>query len=318
MKPELAKTFLALGLAGLLYACGGGDGSSAETSAPDTIQVTANGASFWLSNPGTLSQGATATLQAVVGVVPPTGSVSFTINGAPIATNVPVNAQGIAQTRWTPPAPGNFTLSASWVGNGGQQGSASEVLNVSAAPAVSDTIVVRDGSGNVLNPATPVTVANGVTVPFTTQTSSGAAVQLTEAGPCQLNGNTLTATQGNGQCRVTAASPGGNGYGPATAVYTVSLVPGTQVPNTNVPVSGRVNRNTTITLERGNRSGTNANQDISWRVTEGRNVCQLRFPSNGNVNLRTVRSGTCTVRGTAPAVAGQWNRMVINRTYRVR
>ena len=136
------------------------------------------------------------------------------------------------------------------------------------------------------------------------------------------NGFFLSSADGNFKLKINALEQvrftWGNGYGAATAVYTVSLVPGTQVPNTTVPVSGRVNRNQTITLERGNRSGTNANPDISWRVTEGRNVCQLRFPANGTVNLRTVRSGTCTVRGTAPAVAGQWNRMVINRTYRVR
>ena len=36
------------------------------------------------------------------------------------------------------------------------------------------------------------------------------------------------------------------------------------------------------------------------------------------MNLRTVRTGDCNVRGIADAIPGQWNRMVVNFTYRVR
>ena len=38
----------------------------------------------------------------------------------------------------------------------------------------------------------------------------------------------------------------------------------------------------------------------------------------GSVRLRATRAGSCNVRAQAPAIAGQWNRMVVNRTYRAR
>ncbi len=99
---------------------------------------------------------------------------------------------------------------------------------------------------------------------------------------------------------------------------TVNLVPGTQAPRGNVRASGRVNRGSTVTLVTAANNVTNAGQRMSWRITSGSNFCQLRFPSNGNVRLRGVRNGNCNVRATAPAISGQWNRLVINRTYRVR
>lgn len=51
MKPELAKTFLALGLAGLLYACGGGDGDDdSPPPPPPTVRYTVSGAIQSASN----------------------------------------------------------------------------------------------------------------------------------------------------------------------------------------------------------------------------------------------------------------------------
>jgi hypothetical protein len=143
-------------------------------------------------------------------------------------------------------------------------------------------------------------------------------VTLSETGPCQVSGLSLVVDTGSGQCNIVASSPGGPGYAPVQQGYTVIASPGTQVATFQPLPSGRVNKGRTIRLEAPGGSKTNAGQTINWRVTSGARNCQLRFPSNGAVNLRTVRSGNCEVRGTAPAVSGQWNRMQINRTYRVR
>jgi hypothetical protein len=287
------------------------------TSAPDTVQVTASGASFFLSNPGALTAGATAQLQAVVGVVPPTGSVTFFINGGVIAANVPVTAQGLAVTNWTPPAPGQYTLSANWIANNGVQGTANEVLNVVAGPVAADGIVVTQVGVGVWSPAGVYTLQNGTSATFTTASSSGAPVTLTDSGPCTMSGNSLVVSQGNGSCRLIASSPGGNGYAANTLSFQVNLAPGTQTATIAAPVSGRVNVGRTLRLESPNQADTNAGQNITWRITEGRNtVCSLRFPSSGAVNLRINRRGQCNVVGSAPAVPGQWNAFRVTRSYR--
>jgi hypothetical protein len=288
------------------------------TSAVDPVQVTTTGVKMFLANPPQFSAGVPGTVTAVVSVVPPSGSVTFTVNGSVIAANVPVQSGGLAQAQWTPPAPGQFTLAAAWRGGGGQSASAQDVVSVGTAPATPDVITLGPAGQPAWSPLGVYTLANGTSITLVTRTASGAPVTLTDAGPCGLQGTQFTVTSGTGQCRVIANSPGGNGYGAAQAIYTVNLTPGTQTSVAPIRASGRVNRNITIVLARPGQNVTNAGQEMEWRVTDGRNRCQLRFPANGAVQLRTVRQGSCTVRATAPAIGGQWNRMVINRTYRVR
>lgn len=288
------------------------------TSAPDQVQVTSTGVNVFIANPPGFSTGLPSVLTAVVSVVPPSGSVTFTINGAILATNVPVQSNGQAQATWTPPAPGNYTLAVRWVGNGGLTGTAQDNLAVGAAPSQADVISLAPQGQGAWSPVGVYTLPNGTTITFVTSTASGSPVTLTQSGPCNLTGATLVVDSGNGQCRLTASSRGGNGYGPATAIYTINLALGTQAPVVAPRASGRVNRGSTVTLITNRNNVTNGGQDISWRITSGAANCRLVFPNNGNVRLRAVRNGNCNVRATAPAVAGQWSRMVLNRTYRVR
>lgn len=286
-------------------------------SAPDTVQVTSSGVKMYLANSGSFSAGAPSTITAVVSVVPPSGTVRFTVNGSNIGV-VPVGGNGQAQIGWTPPSVGTFTIGAFWNGAGNLSSTAQEVVNVGATPASPDQIRVVTATGTVLTPGTVYQLGNGTVVTFTATTASGAPVTFNEDGPCTITANTFTVTQGNGQCRVTGSSPGGNGYAAATATVTVNLVPGAQTTNRAPRASGRIDRGTTVTLVTAANNVTNAGQRMTWRVTSGSRFCELRFPSNGNIRLRAVRPGTCDVRATAPAVSGQWNRLVINRSYRVR
>lgn len=286
-------------------------------SAPDTVQVTSSGVKMYLANPPSFAVGAPATITAVVSVVPPSGTVRFTVNGSPIGTSA-VQGNGQATISWTPPGTGQFSIGALWNGAGNLTATAQDTVSVGTAPAQADQIRVVTSTGTVLTPGAVYALANGTVVTFTATTASGAPVGLTEAGPCVLNGNVFTVTQGNGQCRVTATSSGGGAYGPATATVTINMQPGTQVPRAQPRASGRVNRGDTVTLINARNNRTNAGQEMSWRITSGSRYCQLRFPSNGNIRLRGVRNGNCNVRAIAPAVDGQWNRLVINRTYRVR
>lgn len=301
------------GTAGQATTCG-----ASCTSAPDSVQVTQTGVKMFLSDPPGFNVGETAVLTAVVSVVPPSGSVNFFINGSLIAGGVPVGSNGQAQARWVPPAAGQYTLQANWAGNGGLTASSQETVNVGNAPAQPDVITLGPVGQGAWSPAGVYTMANGTSLTFQATTASGSPVTLTEPGPCALNGMTLTANQGSGQCRLTATSVGGRGYAKTSVTYTVNLAPGTQTPTAAIPSSRRVNRNTTLRLAPAGQNTTNAGQQMTWRVTSGARSCQLRFPANGAVNLRAVRNGECNVRAISAAVPGQWNRMVINRTYRVR
>jgi hypothetical protein len=286
-------------------------------SAPDTTQVTDTGVKLFLANPPAFSVGIPSTITAVLSVVPPSGTIRFTANGANIGS-APVQGNGQATISWTAQAPGPVTIGAIWSGPGSQSATSQESIVVNADPIGPDQIRVVTTNGTVLTPGATYQLPNGSVVTYTATTASGPPATFTESGPCTLSGNTVTVTQGNGQCRITATSPGGNGLTATSGSVTVNLVPGTQTPRGNVRASGRVNRGDTVTIVTAANNVTNAGQRMSWRVVSGSNFCQLRFPSNGNIRLRAVRNGNCDVRGNAPAVDGQWNRLVINRTYRVR
>jgi hypothetical protein len=288
------------------------------SSAPDSVQVTSSGVLIYLANPPGFAVGLPSTITAVVSAFPPTGVVTFTVNGGPIASNVPVPPNGVVTASWAPPLPGPFTVGAYWTSSAGLRGSAQDTIVASAEPAQSDVISLAPQGQGAWSTTGQYSLRNGTSTTFVTSSSSGAAVSLTVSGPCSLVGATLTLHQGTGQCRLVASSTGGNGYGPAQAIYTVSLASGNQVPRGTVRASGDIRRGTTFTLTTRANNVTNAGQRMTWSITSGASRCELRYPSNGSVQLRAVRNGSCNVRATAAAIAGQWNRMVLNRTYRVR
>lgn len=285
-------------------------------STPDTVQVTSTGVNMYLADPPSASAGVPTTLTAIISVVPPTGTVNFLVNGAALATNVPVQPNGYAQTSWTPPGAGNYTILANWTASNGTKGSAQEVLPVGSAPAQSDQIIVVTSGGTTLTPGATYTAANGSSITFSSSTSSGATATFTETGPCTITSNTFSVSQGNGSCRVTATSPGGNGYGPATAVVTVNLVPGDQTAKLAWPKSGNVNVGKTITLEKSNQGKTNIGKPITWKVTSGTSICKLSYPSDGSVKLKVAKKGKCTVQASAKGVSGQWNPYKQTRNYK--
>ena len=288
------------------------------SSVPDSVQVTSTGVLIYLANPPGFAVSLPSTITAVVSAFPPTGVVTFTVNGVPIASNVPVPPNGVVRTSWAPPAVGPFTIGALWTSSAGVRGSAQDTIVASAEPAQSDVISLAPQGEGAWSTTGQYSLRNGTSTTFVTSSSSGTPVALTASGPCGLSGATLTPYQGTGQCRLVATTTGGNGYGPAQAIYTVSLASGNQVPRGTVRASGDIQNGTTFTLTTRANNVTNAGQRMTWSITSGANRCQLRYPSNGSVQLRAVRTGRCEVRATAPAIAGQWNRMVLNRSYRVR
>lgn len=296
-----------------------GDSNATTSVSPqDTVIATPSGNTISLTAPGTMTQGVPVQLTATVFPSGTQGSVGFTVNGQPISASVPLNAQGQASFTWTPTTVGQITLGASYMTNQGGSGSTSEKVNVVAGVAAKDVINLTQPGVGPWNPNGVYTLPNGTTFTFQASTLSGAPVTLSDTGPCQVSGLTLTVDVGSGQCNIIASSPGGPGYAAVQQGYTVLASPGTQVLTFQPPASGPVNRGRTIRLERNGGSDTNAGQPVNWRAIRSNGVCQVTFPSNGSVMVRTNRAGNCQIRGIAQAVPGQWNRMVVNFTYRVR
>lgn len=295
----------------------GGDSSATGSTSPqDLVNASVSGNTITLVAPSTMTVGVPITLVATLVPVNIAGSVGFTLNGAPISASIPI-VNGQASYVWKPTAAGNVVLGASYTTNGGASGSTSDKVLIVAGPAQSDVITMTQPGYGTWAPGGNYPLGNGTSFTFQVTTLSGAAVTLTDVGPCQTPGLAIVVNQGSGTCTLTATSPGGNGYGSVRQSYTVTLVPGTQTATLAAPLSGKVNVGKTVTLETPSQGQTNAGESITWKITNGKgSVCSLVFPSSGAVKLKMKKKGNCSVQAKAAAVAGEWNAFTLSRSYR--
>jgi hypothetical protein len=293
---------------------GDANASASPPSAQDIIQATPSGSTISVKHPPVFYVGVPTTLTA--NVVPPSvqGSVGFTINGQPITGSIPI-VNGQASTTWTPTAAGTVTLGASYTTNQGGTGSTSEQITIQPPSQTDSITLVQPGWGPWVANGT-YTLGNGSNFAFQASTLSGAPVTLSETGPCQVSGLTITVPVGAGVCNLRASSPGGNNYAPITVGYTINLIPGVQQADVIAPQSGSFKVGRVLLMESPGRADTNAGQNITWNVKKpGKKTCKLLYPNNGSVTLRIVKKGSCTVVGRAPGVPGQWQPLTITRTY---
>ncbi len=300
------------------------DGGTKGTSAPLAIAVgggAIGSVALDLTTDTLLTVGKPAPLTATVTPTTGIGRVTFSVDGAKLAT-VDVT-RGQASTTWKPTTVGQHTLSARYSGAGVDDAVASRVV-VAAAQGGSGTskadVIVLDPAGE-LTPWTPnasVTLANGTRRQLVASAASGATVSLAVAGPCSLGNNVLTIDAGANTCTLTAVSPGGNGFGPATQNYGIVLTPGMQQADLQAPPSGSVARRSSFVLGPAGQT-TNLGKPLRWSVAGGEtSVCGI-VSAGGNVRLKVgARAGTCRVRVQAPGVPGQWKPYAAKRTYRVR
>ena len=282
--------------------------ASSSTAAPITVRATPTGqvvsiavTQMYLGIPTTLTGTVyPATLQGTLAF-----SANYAVDG--ISPSLPV-VNGTASYTFTPGSLGwqQFIVSFTSTSRPVVQGAVSQWVNV-LPPLGTDDIA--------LNP-TPVSLANGTSVTVNPTTTAGATPTLATVGGCSLAGTTITATSGTGTCTVTGTSPSAGGYLGTTESWPIPLVPGAQTATVSAPASGRLAVGRTVTLAK-TSTQTNAGQRISWRVSPRSGVCSLST-SGGAVRLTMDAKGTCTARGSAPAVAGQWNAYSVKRTYTAR
>ncbi len=291
--------------------------ATGSSSNQDSVITTPSGNTISISAPPTFSLGSPVKLTATVYPSNTAGSVGFTVNGAAISDSIPIS-NGSASFTWTPNVAGKITLGASYTTNSGGSGSTSEVITVGAATASDVITLTQPGWGTWTNGGT-YNMGNGSNFTFVASTLSGAAVTLTETGPCQVKGLNFKVNSGSGTCNLKATSAGGGGYTGVTYSYNVNLVPGIQTATIAAPPSGRIKVGRVLVLESPNVLDTDAGQNISWRIKKNtKKRCKLLYPDSGSVTLRIKSKGNCVVFGTAPGVTGQWQPFKTARKYRGR
>lgn len=294
--------------------------ATASTSSVDTVLATPTGGTLAISAPNTATVGVPVAISASIFPTNSVGSAGFTLNGAPISASVPF-VNGTATFVWTPTAAGTGSLGANYTTNDGRSGSAaSQPIAVQAGPISSDSITLIEPGFGPWTPGTTHTLGNGTSFTFQASTLSGSPVTLSDTGPCNVVGLEVTIDTGSGQCNIVAKSAGGPGLAPVAYGYTVLIVPGTQTVRLAAPATGttlQIGR--TERLQNASQGRTNANQPLRWTVLQNsRDICRLRFPNSGAVNLQLRSRGTCNVRATAPAVPNAWAAYRLDLRYRVR
>jgi hypothetical protein len=290
--------------------------ATSSTSPTDLVNATLSGNTISLLAPSQMTVGVPVTLTATV--VPSTiqGSVGFTFNGTPISASVPLK-NGVASMQWTPTVAGAAVMGVSYMTNGGASGSTSDKVNIVSGPAQQDVITFTQPGWGSWAPGGQYRLPNGTSTTMAASTLSGSPVTLTETGPCSVSGLTITVPVSSGQCNIQASSPGGRGYAPVSYGYTVLPTLGNQTATLAAPLSGKLTKGRTYVIETPGQVDTNAGQNISWKITQGKNsVCKLGYPADGSVTLKMIKKGVCNIRGTAPGVPNQWNPYVVTRSYR--
>lgn len=205
----------------------GGVVSAASSSTTNQVPAEASIPLVSLRLPGVFIVGETTQLAANISDLTLQGSVAFINNTGGTQTGIsgslPIS-NGIATVNWTPTVPGIQTLIVQFsASNSNASAQYSQAINVLPAPQPDPMSVVPAG-GAPLVVGSPITLAINQSVSLATATGSGAPVSISESGPCLVNGTTIVAATAAATCTITVASPGGGGFAPNTAAFTVNVV----------------------------------------------------------------------------------------------
>lgn len=203
----------------------GASTSSAQSPIASPAQVVAirMPANFYLSVPETLSAVVNPSFINSLG-----GSVAFNLSidgfvSYPMGGSRPL-VDGTGTAPWTPTKLGYQSVNVQYASLDFQyNGNDSQIINVLPAPSA-DTVTLT-GGGAAWAPRTPTSLVAGTDVTLAAVSRSGNPVTLAIAGPCAIEGATLTAL-GVGACTVTTTSMGNAGnLRAASTEYSVNVTP---------------------------------------------------------------------------------------------
>jgi hypothetical protein len=300
-----------------VYAVYSGD-ASANTSktATDSIKITTTASTISLAVPQTNYVNTAVQLTANVTPAITGGTVDFSVNGKYLGTDKVNN--GVANLTWVPSALGTFTLTAKFSGTSSvNPGTASNSVQVIQQLKQDQVTLNPVGTSGAWVPGQTTTMANGTSVTFNVSSASGSTVTLGVGGPCSISGVVTLKVNGvGGPCTITASTNGGNGYAPVATKYTVQTTAGAQTAKVSAPKSGSYKKGSKLTLAKTNAK-TNLGQPVKWKVTTGGSHCKV-ITSGSSYKLSLVKKGTCTVKGSAPAISNQWLAYSTTRNYTVK
>jgi hypothetical protein len=203
-------------------------GSPNATGSTSTASVAVMGSVplVTLRLPAVFTIGEPATVTAIISNPLLTGTAAFlnNINGVVtgMSGSIPVVSQA-ASTSWTPGTLGNqFIIADFSATNTTVSGSSSQAISVQPAGAPDGMSVQAAGLG-VLHVNTPESVKGGQRIAITAASGSGATVNLSEGGPCLLQGATLVTPKAGGTCVLTASSPGAGAFSANTAAFVITV-----------------------------------------------------------------------------------------------
>jgi len=204
----------------------GGAANALTSSSSDSIQVLATVPLVTLRLPSTFVIGNPVTMTAVISNPQLNGSAAFlnTVNQTTtgISASIPLtNSQ--SSMSWTPTIMGNQSITADFsASNTTTSGSSTQAIVVQPLGAP-DPMSVSGGGLGVLRVNVPVSARTSQRIAISTSSGSGAAVNLTESGPCLLVGATLVTPSSPGTCVLTASSPGGGSFAPNSASFVINV-----------------------------------------------------------------------------------------------
>lgn len=204
----------------------GGVVSAAASSTTNQVPATQSIPLVTLRLPGVFVVGETTQLAANISDATLQGSAAFINNTGGTQTGIsgslPVS-DGIVTVNWTPTTPGIQTLIVQFsASNSNASAQYSQAINVLPSPQPDPMSVVPSG-GSPLIVGAPITLSANQSVALAIATGSGAPVSISESGPCLVNGTTIIAATGAATCTITVASPGGGGYAPNSASFTINV-----------------------------------------------------------------------------------------------
>jgi hypothetical protein len=301
-----------------LYAIYNGDAnaSASARSATDTIRVTTVAATVSVTVPQTNYVNSPVVLTARITPTSGTGTVDFSVNGKYIGTGRVTN--GVATLTWVPSALGTFTVTANYSGgNGVGSGTASNRATVTLPLKADQITLTAAGTTTVWQPGGTYSLPNGATQAFTVTSTSALPVTLSVVGPCAMAAPTTVHVRGAGSpCVLSASTAGGNGFSPTTQKYTIVTATGPQTAKVSAPKSGTYKKGSSLKLSK-TSTVTSLNQPVTWKVTKGTSICKVGRSGAWYV-VKLVKKGSCTVKGSAPAIPGQWAAYSTTRNYKVK
>ena len=194
---------------------------TASTSPTARTLVSGNPDTVVFRLPTTFRVGQPTTISAVITPANTAGSASFALNNRYLAGSTTL-VNGVAPAQWTPTVPGPQTLQANFTGSDAPVITGVNIQTVNVlSPLPSDNVSVSS-PGGVWGSDRPITIQRGTALPLTTSAISGGQVLLSVAGPCSINGATITGL-GAGTCTVTAATVGGNNFSATSEEFVVTV-----------------------------------------------------------------------------------------------